>query len=340
MLERALPLLLLLGCPAVVVSQTPSVLPRPAAPPKQVGPIPALAEKQQQSVEELQRLIASRDALTKEIQRLRKITGQHQQVIVSVKVCELSLNKARNANINVEGVESKWLHANGFGGALAAGVFDNPGQAEDARRVKSGSETVQTRVIENDEVLQKTVAELEKAGALIVLAEPTLATVSGRPASLHVGGEFPIPVPQSNGGSTIEFREFGTRLDLVPVVLGHGRIRLELRPRISEIDSDRSVVLGEFTVPGLRVREVDTAVEMSVGQTLVLAGLVQQRVIHKAREESGEANNDKSPGVVPKENSEGTTGPSQDEIEETELIVMVRAEILDAPKLARRAAVE
>ena len=69
MLERALPLLLLLGCPAVVVSQTPSVPPRPAAPPKQVGPIPALAEKQQQSVEELQRLIASRDALTKEIQR-------------------------------------------------------------------------------------------------------------------------------------------------------------------------------------------------------------------------------------------------------------------------------
>lgn len=331
MLERAIPLLLLLGFPAVVVSQTPSLAPQRAAPPKQVDPIPAPAEKQRQFEEELQRLIASRDALTKEIQRLRKITGQHQQIIVSVKVCELSLNKARNADFNVEGVDSKWLHANGFGGALSAGVFDEPGQAEDARRVKSGSETLYTRVIENDEPLKKIVAELEKAGALKVLAEPALATVSGRPASLHVGGEFPIPVPQSNGGSTIEFREFGTRLDLVPVVLGHGRIRLELRPRISEIDSDRGVVLGEFTAPGLRVREVDTAVEMSVGQTLVLAGLVQQRVIHKAREESGEANNDKSPGVVPKENSEGATGPSQDEIEETELIVMVRAEILNTP---------
>ncbi len=337
MLERALPLLLLLGCPAVVVSQTPSP-PRPSAPPKQVGPIPVPAEKQQ-SVEELQRLIASRDALTKEIQRLRKITGQHQQVVASVKVCELSLNKARNANINVEGVESKWLHANGFGGALAAGVFDNPGQTEDARWIKSGSETVQTRVLENDEALQNAVAELEKAGALIVLAESTLATVSGRPASLHVGGEFPIPVPQTNGGSTIEFKEFGTRLDLLPVVLGHGRIRLELRPRISEIDVDRSVMLGDVTVPGLRVRKVDTGVEMNVGETFVLAGLVQQRVIHKAAD-SGEAEKGKNPGLVPSKTSEANIGAGQDEIEATELIVMVRAELVDAPNLARRAALE
>lgn len=339
MLERALPLLFLLGFPAVVSSQT-SVATQRAVPPKQVGRIPAPAEKQRRSEEELQRLIVSQNALTKEIQRLRKITGQHQQVIASVKVCELSLNKARNANINIEGVESEWLHANGFGGALSAGVFDNPGQAEDARPIKSGSETLQTRVIENDEVLQKTVAELEKAGALIVLAEPTLATVSGRPASLHVGGEFPIPVPQSNGSSTIEFREFGTRLDLVPVVLGHGRIRLELRPRISELDFDRSIVVDGIKVPGLRTRFVDTAVEMSVGQTLVLAGLVQQRVIQEALGESGEAKKDKTPRLVPSKPSECNSGQGQDEIEATELIVMVRADILDGPKVARRAAVE
>lgn len=75
MLERALPLLLLLGCPAVAVGQNPSNPPRPAVPPRLVSPLPILAESQQQSVEELQRLIASRDALTKEIQRLNEITG-------------------------------------------------------------------------------------------------------------------------------------------------------------------------------------------------------------------------------------------------------------------------
>ncbi|MEZ6098276.1 MAG: hypothetical protein R3E01_04835 [Pirellulaceae bacterium] len=339
MLKRALPLLLVLGCPAVVVSQISSIPPRPAAPAEEVGPIAALAEEQQQSVEELQRLIVSRDALTKEIQRLREITGQHQQVVTSVKVYELSLNKARKANINVEGVKSEWLHDSGFGGALSAGVFDNSGQAEDARQVRSGTEIVHTRVIENDEVLKKAVAELKKAGALRVLAEPTLATTSGRPASLNIGGEFPVPVPRSNGGSTIQFKEFGTRLDLVPVVLGHGRIQLELRPRISEIDVDRSVVLGDLTVPGLRTRSVDTAVEMSVGQTYVLAGLVQRRAIHKALDVSVEADMNRSSELVPSTTSQGNDVRGQDETEATELIVVVRAEVLDTPKVARRTAV-
>lgn len=333
MLERAIPLLLLFGFPTVVVSQTHSFASQPAVPPKQVDSIPAFAERQGHPAEKLKRLIASRDALTKEIQHLRRITGQHQHVILAVKVCELSLNKARNANINVEGVGAKWQHANGFGGALAAGLLDDPERAEEAKRVEIGSETFHARVIDSDENLQMIVAELAKTGALKILTEPTLATLSGHSAALHFGGEFPVPVPQSNGDSTVEFREFGTWLDVVPVVFGPGRIRLDLRSRISEVDSGRGVALGDLTVPRLRVREVDTVVEMSVGQTLVLAGLVQQRVV--PREESDGAHNDNNSVLTPSKTSEGNTDSSQDETEETELIVVVRAEILDAPTLAR-----
>lgn len=328
MLERALPLLILLGSPAVVVSQAPSLAPQPSTPSIQADPVSAPAEEQRQYEQELQRLIASQEALTKEIQRLRKITGQHQQVLVSVKICELSLSKARMADFNVEGVDSKALHANGFAGALSAGELDESGQVEGTRRVKSGNELVYTRVIENDEVLQKVITELERAGALKVVAEPTLTTVSGRPASFHAGGEFPIPVAQPSADSTIEFRAFGTQIDLVPVVLGTERILLELRPHISEIDPAVSVVLGDLTVPGLRVRGVNTSVEMNVGHTFVLAGLVQQRVIQKALEESGEA--DMDPERAPSKSTEGNTGSSQDDVEETELIVVVRAQILDA----------
>lgn len=89
-------------------------------------------------------------------------------------------------------------------------------------------------------------------------------------------GEFPIPVPQPNGDSTIEFRSFGTELHLVAFTVGQGRNLLQLQPCISEIDSDHSVVVGESTVPGLRVREVDTGVEMSTGHTFVVAGLLQK----------------------------------------------------------------
>lgn len=338
MLARALALLLFLGVPATVVGQTPPAPPHPVAPYRLVAPTSAPAADQQQSLEELQRLIAARDELAEKIRRLRELTGQNQQVVVSVKMCELSLNKARNTDIDVAGIEPGWLHANGFAAALSAGVFDKPGQAEDAQRVESGNETFRG-VVENAEALQATIALLKKAGALKVLAEPTLVAVSGRTASFQEGGTFPIPVLQSDGGSTIEFKSFGTQLDVTPVVLGNRRIRLLLRPSVSQIDTSQSVELGDVTVPGSRVRRVDTTVEMSAGQTFVVAGLVQQRALHQGREESGTAGGAQNPGDEPKEHSEGTTGASQDEIEEVELIVLVRAEIVDAPKLPRPATI-
>ena len=112
---------------------------------------------------------------------------------------------------------------------------------------------------------------------LKILSDPTLVTVSGRPAFFNSGGEFPILVPQSLGTVSIEYKKFGTQIDFVPIVLGNGNLRLEVRPRISEIDHTRSITINGTTVPGLRVREADTGVEMHPGQTLAIAGLVQTR---------------------------------------------------------------
>ena len=102
-------------------------------------------------------------------------------------------------------------------------------------------------------------------------------TVSGRPASFNVGGEIPVPVPQSLGTISIEYKKYGTQLDFIPIVQGNGMIRLEIRPRISEIDPSRSVDAGGHTVPGLRSRDAETGVELRAGQTLAIAGLVQYR---------------------------------------------------------------
>ena len=104
--------------------------------------------------------------------------------------------------------------------------------------------------------------------------------MSGRPAQFNVGGEFPIVVPQSLGTTSIEYKKYGTQIDFLPIVLGNGNIRLEVRPRISERDDSLGVVLPDaesIVVPALTVREVDTAVEMKAGQTFALAGLVQER---------------------------------------------------------------
>jgi pilus assembly protein CpaC len=118
---------------------------------------------------------------------------------------------------------------------------------------------------------------LQRNQLLKVLAEPTLVTVSGRAAYFQSGGELPILIPQSLGTVSVDFRKFGTQVDFVPIVLGNGNVRLEVRPRVSEIDNTIGVTLNGTTVPGFRTREVDTGVELKVGQTLALAGLIQSR---------------------------------------------------------------
>jgi pilus assembly protein CpaC len=110
-------------------------------------------------------------------------------------------------------------------------------------------------------------------------AEPHLVTISGRPASFNAGGEIPVPVPQSLGTISIEWKKYGAQVDFVPIVLGNGKIRLEVRPYVSELDDSRGYAstTGGTTIPGIRSRQAETAVEMTAGQTMAIAGLLYSR---------------------------------------------------------------
>jgi pilus assembly protein CpaC len=110
-----------------------------------------------------------------------------------------------------------------------------------------------------------------------ILAEPNIVAVSGRPAQFNSGGEIPVLIPQSLGTTTIEFKKYGTQVDFLPIVLGNGNVRLEVRPRVSSLDPANGIELDGVSVPGFRVREVDTAVEMKAGQTFAIAGLVEEK---------------------------------------------------------------
>jgi pilus assembly protein CpaC len=117
---------------------------------------------------------------------------------------------------------------------------------------------------------------LRQADKATVLAEPTLITGNGQPAAFNVGGSFPVPVPSKAGTTTIEYREYGTRVDLLPTLLRNGRIRLAISPRISEIDDTRTIEIDGTTVPSVRTRSVETEIEMEDGETVVLGGFGQQ----------------------------------------------------------------
>lgn len=117
---------------------------------------------------------------------------------------------------------------------------------------------------------------LQKHGVVRLLSEPTLVTISGRPASFIAGGEFAVPTTVGVGGAaavTTDFRSFGAIITFLPTVLDKDMIRLEVAPEFSKIDEDlQNTSTG---VPGLQTRAVTTTVEMREGQTLAIAGLLE-----------------------------------------------------------------
>jgi pilus assembly protein CpaC len=109
-----------------------------------------------------------------------------------------------------------------------------------------------------------------------LLSEPTLVTLDGRAATFNVGGLIPVPNPAGVGvPASTTYRPFGTQVEFVPIVLGNGMVRLEVRPDITEIDP--TLTNAATGAPGFRERMADTAVEMRAGQTLAIAGLVFTR---------------------------------------------------------------
>ena len=115
----------------------------------------------------------------------------------------------------------------------------------------------------------------ETDGIATVLAEPTLTALSGETASFLAGGEFPIPVSQSLGAVTIEYKQYGVGLAFTPIVLQDGRISMRVRPEVSQLSDAGSVTLNNFIVPALTTRRAETTVELGSGQSFMIAGLLQ-----------------------------------------------------------------
>ena len=120
---------------------------------------------------------------------------------------------------------------------------------------------------------------LRTQGAFRELAEPNLIAMDGQQASFLAGGEFPVPVVQNAGtgsgiGMSVEFKEYGVRLNFKPTIIDEDHIRLELEPEVSTIDFANGVKFSGFIIPALRTRRAKTSIELRDGQSFALAGLL------------------------------------------------------------------
>ena len=138
--------------------------------------------------------------------------------------------------------------------------------------------------LDDDFLFNLAIDAAKEKGLAKILAEPTLTTLTGQEAEFLSGGRFPIPVDNGNDGIDIEFEQFGVAVKFLPVVLSDNRINLKVNVSVSELVDTGSLVLGTpgvssaTFVPALRERSASTTVELGDGQSMGIAGLVDDNL--------------------------------------------------------------
>ena len=226
-------------------------------------------------LEEAQRLVqAFLGEGTQVISRLKTATPL--QVMLQVRIAEVSRSLVRNIGVNLENLDPTGGNT-GFVFTRGRDVGEfNPGGGTFAFESPDVGSSIGLRL--NDLFGLNVAGALdldENSGIVTMLAEPTLSALSGETASFLAGGEFPIPTAQGISGTAIEFKEYGVSLAFTPTVLEGGRISMRVRPEVSELSTEGSIRLNGFTVPSLVTRRAETTVELGSGQSFMIAGLMR-----------------------------------------------------------------
>lgn len=222
-----------------------------------------------------------------------KVPGEH-QVMLKVRIAELVRNSSRSLGVDISSVFD--------GNQLSSAI--------------SGGGNLTAILSEGD--VQFLIRAIAGHGYGKILAEPTLVTISGKPARFLAGGEFAVPTTVGIGGvgaASTTFRGFGTELQFTPTVVDKDLVRLEVSPSFSTLNPDATV----GGIPGLSRRSVDTTVDLREGQWLAIAGLIQD-------EQGGQRTRVPFLGGMPVLGS--LFGDQDTSRQETELVVLVSPELV------------
>jgi pilus assembly protein CpaC len=198
------------------------------------------------------------------------------QVMLQVKIAEVSRSLTRDIGVNLENIDPT--------GGSTGFVF---GRGRDVGEFNPGGQTFNFTQPANTSSIGLRLNNLfglnaagaldlnENNGLVTLLAEPTLTALSGETASFLAGGEFPIPMASGINGTSVEFKEYGVSLAFTPTVLEGGRISMRVRPEVSELSKEGAIQIGGFSIPSLTTRRTETTVELGSGQSFMIGGLLR-----------------------------------------------------------------
>lgn len=184
-----------------------------------------------------------------------------QQVMLQVTVAEVSRDTMKQLGINLQG----GLSIGSFNASLGSSQTPLPNGINAGFTAGGVSISAQLRA-------------LEQRGSVRTLAEPILTAMSGQPADFLVGGQIPVlSGVKDNGERTYELKDFGVKLKFTPTVKSNGVIAMQIETEVSEL-SESGFTIGNETIPGFNNRKASTSVELRPGETMAIAGMIQEKL--------------------------------------------------------------
>lgn len=207
------------------------------------------------------------------------------QILLAVKFAELDLTHTREWGFNFFSLPGSTTRTLGVIQTQQFGPFavsTIPSTATATTNL-STSDIMNLFIFRPDINMGITIKALEQNSLLQILAEPNLLTETGKEASFLAGGQFPFPVIQGGAAGsvptvTIQFKDFGVRLNFTPTLTADGKIDLKVAPEVSTLDFNNAVQLQGFLIPAISTRRVSSEMLLKDGETFAIAGLMDNRV--------------------------------------------------------------
>jgi pilus assembly protein CpaC len=229
-----------------------------------------------QDLTEAQRAVQIASTLGKTVNLLRvNIPGTDAQILLKVRFADVDRSATQQLGINIFSTGA----ANTVG-SVSTGQFQSPlvtpGTGPGSAATINLTNALEVFLLRPDLNLGATIAALQSKNLLQILAEPNVLALNGHSASFLAGGEVPFP-GAGLGAVTIQFREFGVRINFTPTVTPRGTIQLVVAPEVSSLDFANGLIFNGFTIPALSTRRVSTEIELDEGQTFAIGGLLDNR---------------------------------------------------------------
>jgi MSHA type pilus biogenesis protein MshL len=207
--------------------------------------------------------------------------ASQRQVLIQARILEVTLRKEFQTGIRWDNIQTELLNLNLSQLSLSWNIFGGgtPTSATGALLVSGATGPLAN----GDFVLSDLVKALEVQGKVKALASPKVSTMNNQTAIVKIARQdvyFTSEISQAQTSTLQSFTpntiDVGVILDVTPQIGGGGYITMNIHPSITA-EFDRVTAPDGSEFPLLRIREADTVVKVRDGQTIIIAGLLQDQ---------------------------------------------------------------